>query len=303
MELIELEIFKAVAEQGGITRAAAALHRVQSNVTTRVRQLEQELGVDLFIREGKRMHLSPAGKLLLGYAGQLLDLAREARDAVHDARPRGVFRLGSMESTAAIRLPEPINTYHHRHPEVTLELRTGSIRALTEQVLAGELDAAFVAEPVADAPFEKIPAYDEELVLIAPAGHPPIKSPRDFRPQTMLAFEHGCPYRLRLEQWFEQSGEMPERIVEMTSWHAILGCAAAGMGVAVLPKMVLSTFPDRQFVSVHPLPANLARAPTMLIWRKGTQSPKVNALVDVLKSGRADGHAPARRGRNRKLDA
>lgn len=282
MDLSDLNIFRAVVQAGGITRAAEQLHRVQSNVTTRVRQLEQELGVELFIREGKRLHLSPAGKLLLNYADQLLDLAREAREAVHDAKPRGLFRLGAMESTAAVRLPAPLNDYHHRYPEVTLELQTDSIKVLSERVLHGELDAAFVAEPVADAPFEKAMVYDEELVIVASARQSPIKSPRDLKPQAMLAFEMGCPYRLRLEQWFARSGEMPERIIEMDSWHAILGCTAAGMGVSVLPKMVLTTVPDRKFLSVHPLPPELARAPTMLIWRKGTQSPKVSALLDVL---------------------
>lgn len=305
MDLGDLNIFRAVVQAGGITRAAEQLHRVQSNVTTRVRQLEEELGVDLFIREGKRLHLSPAGKLLLDYADKLLDLANEAREAVHDARPRGLFRLGAMESTAAVRLPRPLNIYHQRYPEVTLELQTDSIKELAERVLRGELDAAFVAEPVADAPFEKVMVYDEELAIIAAARHGPIKSPRDLKPQTMLAFELGCPYRMRLEQWFARSGEMPERIVEMDSWHAILGCTAAGMGVAVLPKMVLTTVPDRKFLSVHPLPPELSRAPTVLIWRKGPQSPKVKALLDVLKADRKNEGLSLKRHRARKdrLDA
>ncbi len=303
MELSDLNIFRTVVQAGGITRAAERLHRVQSNITTRVRQLEQELGVDLFIRQGKRMHLSPAGKLLLNYADQLLDLAREARDAVHDAKPRGLFRLGSMESTAAIRLPGALNEYHHRYPEVTLELHTGNTRELPAKVLRGELDAALVGEPIADAPFEKITVFEEELAIIAAARHPPIRSPRDLQPQTMLAFETGCHYRLRLEQWFAQSGEMPERIIEMTSWHAILGCTAAGMGVAILPKMVLTTFPDRKFLSVHPLPRNLSKAPTVLIWRKGAHSPKVNALLEVLKADRGEARSLHKRGGKRRHDA
>jgi DNA-binding transcriptional LysR family regulator len=210
-----------------------------------------------------------------------------------------------MESAAAVRLPGPLNDYHHRYPEVTLELHTGAIKDLSERVLRGELDAAFVAEPVADAPFEKIMVYDEELAIVASARQPPIKSPRDVNPQAMLAFEMGCPYRRRLEQWFARSGEMPERIIEMDSWHAILGCTAAGMGVSLLPKMVLTTMPDRRFLSVHPLPPELARTPTVLIWRKGTQSPKVSALLEVLA---ADENADATlrkrgKGHKQRLDA
>jgi DNA-binding transcriptional LysR family regulator len=301
MDLADLHIFRSVVHAGGVTRAAARLNRVQSNVTTRVRQLEDDLGVQLFIREGKKLHLSPEGKLLLDYADRLLGLAQEARDAVQDAKPRGLLRLGSMESTAAIRLPEPLNEFHRRYPEVTLELNTESTKGFAPAVLSGELDAALLAEPVADAPFEKVVMYDEELVIVAAGHHGPIRSPRDARPQTMLAFEAGCPYRLRMEQWFAHAGEMPDRIVEMTSWHAILGCTAAGMGVSVLPKMVLTSFPQREFLSIHPLPPALARAPTVLIWRKGILSPKVAALCEVLTtySGRNQSRDTHKNGRHK----
>src|ERR1700741_609935 len=126
MELSDLHVFRTVVDAGGITRAAEKLNRVQSNVTTRIRQLEQTLGVELFIREGRRMHLSPAGKVMLGYAERLLDLAREARDSVHDTKPRGLLRFSSPESTASIRLPPPLSEYCRLYPEVTLELRTGN---------------------------------------------------------------------------------------------------------------------------------------------------------------------------------
>jgi DNA-binding transcriptional LysR family regulator len=69
----------------------------------------------------------------------------------------------------------------------------------------------------------------------------------------------------------------------MTSWHAILGCAAARMGIAVMPRMLLSTFPDARYLSTHPLPAEVNHAPTVLIWRKGAHSPKIDALVEVLR--------------------
>jgi DNA-binding transcriptional LysR family regulator len=304
MDLVDLLIFRSVVQEGGVTRAAEKLNRVQSNVTTRVRQLEDDLGVPLFVREGKRLHLSPAGKVLLGYADRLIALAQEAREALHDTTPRGLFRLGAMESTAAVRLPSPLNEYHHRYPDVTLELQTGNSLELPAKVLRGDLDAALVAEPVPDAPFEKVVIYNEELTIVTSARHPPIRVPRDVRPHALLAFEHGCPYRLRLEQWFAGAGELPERIVEMTSWQAILGCVAAGMGVALLPKMVLTTFPERKFLATHPLPDVIARAPTVLIWRKGMQSPKVSALLEVLTAARdSDRAAPAPKESKRRVEA
>jgi len=136
MDLSDLQIFSAVVHEGSVTRAAERLRRVQSNVTTRIRQLEEDLRVTLFIREGKRLHLAPAGQVLLGYAERLLALAEEARGAVHDEQPRGTFRLGAMESTAAVRLPGLLSEYHKRHPGVVLELRTGNHQLHTKRCVA-----------------------------------------------------------------------------------------------------------------------------------------------------------------------
>jgi DNA-binding transcriptional LysR family regulator len=282
MDLSDLSIFRTVVQAGGITRAAEKLNRVQSNVTTRVRQLESELGVELFIRDGKKLHLSAEGKLLLDYADRLLDLAEEAREAVRDATPRGLLRLGAMESTASVRLPLPMSEYLNLYPEVRLELRTGGPRDLAAAVREGELDAALVAEPIAEAPFEKIPLYDEELVIIADANHSPIRSPNDLNGRTVLAFEPGCPYRQRMDEWFASSGEMPDRIIEMSSYNAMLGCAVAGMGISMVPRIVLRTFPDVKLISIHAIPPQFNLARTVFIRRKGIVSPKVSAFLEVL---------------------
>jgi DNA-binding transcriptional LysR family regulator len=293
MDLSDLQIFSAVVREGGVTRAAERLHRVQSNVTTRIRQLEQDLAVPLFIREGKRLHLAPAGQVLLGYAERLLALADEARGAVQDAKPRGTFRLGAMESTAAVRLPGLLSEYHRRHPGVVLELRTGNPQVLASAILAGELDAALVAEPIADAPFEKTFAFDEELVIVAAAKHPRIGN-KGSLPGTIIVFEHGCPHRKRLEDLYASRREMPERMIELASYHAMLGCVAAGMGIALIPKSVLTTFPERKRLSVHELARTENCAQTVLIWRRGAGSPNVKALEEILR--RRGSSASGRRG-------
>jgi DNA-binding transcriptional LysR family regulator len=287
MDLSDLKIFSAVVREGGVTRAAERLHRVQSNVTTRIRQLEDDIGVSLFIREGKRLHLSPAGQVLLDYADRLLALADEARSAVQDPRPRGLFRLGAMESTAAVRLPGPVSEYHRLYPEVVFELRTGNPPTLSKAILAGELDAALVTLPIADALFEKVAVFEEEPVIVSAAGTPAIgesksKGKKEYFPKTIIAFEHGCPHRKRLEDWYALRDQMPERTIELGSYHAMLGCVAAGMGVALLPKSVLTTFPESKRLRVHRLPPGENRAETYLIWRKGAGSPKIQALRDLL---------------------
>src|SRR5688572_17999652 len=218
MDLSSLEIFKAVAETGSVTRAAARLHRVPSNVTTRVRQLEERLGTALFHRRKRRLILSEEGKTLLDYAERLLALSQEAEAAMRDGVPRGRLALGSLESTAAARLPALLARFHALHPEVRLELVTGTTGALVDRVLAGELAGAFVAEPFTAQGLEMRHVFTEELVLIAPRGlgaleHTPI-----------LAFAAGCSYRRRLEQWLQRQGISPERIMEYGSYHAMVAC-------------------------------------------------------------------------------
>ena len=293
MDLSDLHIFAAVVREGGVTRAAHRLHRVQSSVTTRIKQLEEDLAVSLFLRAGKKLHLTPQGHILLGYADTMLALAQETRAAVRDTRPRGLFRLGAMESTASIRLPAPLSRFHKRYPEVTLELRTGNPVQLATALLAGEIDAAFVAEPVAAAQFDSVPVFSEEMALIV-AKHFPAIGVGSGTPATMIAFEHGCPHRSRLEAWYARRNAMPERVVEMSSYHAMLGCVLAGMGVSLLPRSVLNGFAEKDRLTVYRLPRGLDRVRTLLIWRKGAASPKIDALLRGLGKGGADEKTAAR---------
>lgn len=282
MELSDLRVFRAVAIEGGISRAAAVLHRVPSNVTTRIQNLEADLGVALFIREGKRFQLSVQGKVLLDYSSRLLGLADEARAAMHETAPRGVLSLGAMESTAAIRLPALLGKLHARYPDLAVELRTGAPRPLTARVLAGELDAALVAEPVSDPRLYRVLAYVEPLVVIGPPGHPPIRSARDLQTGTLLAFEPDCPHRQRLETWCAAGGVAPSKIIELGSYHAILGCCVAGMGIALMPAAVLDTYTERGRLSEHRLGGKMGTVKIMLIARKDSLQPKVTALAQLL---------------------
>ncbi|CAM3345695.1 LysR family transcriptional regulator [Paracidovorax anthurii] len=282
LELSELRTFLAVVHAGGINKAAEAMHRAQSSITVRIQQLEEKLGVSLFIREGRSLQLSPAGKVLMDYAARLIDLAQEASEATRNDRPKGLLRLGAMESTAAVRLPQPLGLFHEMYPDVTLELYSDDPRELIQRVLKGELDTALIADPMTDKRLNAMAIYEEELVLVAEARHPPIASPKDVPSKTILAFHPGCPHRQRLEDWFGRSRLKPKRVVEVGSYHLILGCAAVGMGVALMPRSVLSTYVERSRLSVHPLPPKFNRAMTRLVWRKDAPEANILALSRVL---------------------
>jgi len=283
MDLVELQIFKTVAEQGGITKAAAALHRVQSNVTTRVKQLEARLGIKLFHRQGRRLVLSSEGKVLLAYADRLLRLSNEAQAALQGHGPHGVFRLGTLESTAATRLPAVLARYHRSYPAVRLELSTGTSGALVDRVQRGEIEAAFVAEPFPAKNLETLHAFSEELVLITPKDHPRVASPKDIERRVVLAFTTGCSYRRRLEAWLGRASVVAERVMEYGSYHAITACVAAGSGIAVVPKSVLRATGMEAQLAVHPLPPRIAHARTMLVWPRGHRSAPLEALRHELR--------------------
>ena len=282
MDVVELEIFKTVAEQGGVNRAAAALHRVPSNVTTRVKQLEEKLGARLFHRQGRRLVLSSEGKVLLAYADRVLRLCAEAQAALKGNTPQGTFRLGSLESTAATRLPPILARYHTTYPAVRVELVTGTSGALVNKVLSEEVEAALVAEPFSAAGLETELAFVEELVLITPKSYAKIRTPKDIGARTVLAFTTGCSYRRRLEAWLGRANIVPERVMEYGSYHAIVACAAAGSGIAVVPRAVLRAVVAEDQVAVHALPAKIAEAKTKLIWRRGHQSSVLDALRNEL---------------------
>ena len=283
LDLTALEIFKTVAEQGGITRAAARLHRVQSNVTTRVKQLEDRVGTPLFVRQHRRFTLSPHGKLLLAYAERLLDLSAEAEAALRSGRAAGALAIGALESTAATRLPPILSRFHERHPDVRLQLVTGTSGALVARVTAHDIDAAFVAEPFAAGELEVQPVFDETLVLITPADAPAVRTAKDVAHTTLIAFPTGCSYRRRLEEWLGRSAIVPARVLEFASDHAIVACVAAGAGIAIVPRSVMTVSLGRSAVRMHRLPAPVARARTCLAWRRGHRSAALTALLAELR--------------------
>ena len=285
IDLSSLEIFKAVAEQGGITKAAARLHRVQSNVTTRVKQLEERLGTALFIRRNRRLTLSPDGRRLLAYADRLLRLSSEAEAALRDGRPSGTLTLGALESTAATRLPPILARYHRTFPDVRLDLVTGTTGALLGKVANHEVDAAFVAEPITVVDLDVEPVFIEELVVIAPKTAGRIRRPHDVGRATLIAFATGCSYRRRLEAWLDGAKVVPERILEFGSYHAIVACVAAGAGIAVVPRSVLRVSLGRADVAAYRLPAAMAHARACLVWPRGHRSSALDALRAALPSG------------------
>jgi DNA-binding transcriptional LysR family regulator len=285
MRTIDLEallIFRTVVSEGGVNRAAEKLHRVPSNVTTRVRQLEEYLGVRLFRRDGRTLSLTNEGKTLLNYATRLLRLADEAVDELRTGKPQGVFRLGALESTAGSRLAPILSRYHDAHPGVVVELLTGTTALLLSRVRNAEIEAAFVSEPFTAPELQALPVFREELVLITPRTAGPIRSAKDLGRLTMIAFAHGCSYRRRLDDWLGSENVIADRVLEFGSYQGMIACVAAGTGFAVVPKSVLDAVQATDKVRQHKLPARIAANCTHLVWR-GEASLALEGLISMLR--------------------
>jgi DNA-binding transcriptional LysR family regulator len=282
MELSDLNVFQEVARSGGITAAAQKLNRVPSNVTARIQKLEEELGTPLFLRERNRLRISPSGQQLLPYAQQILALSQQAVNELQQDQPSGTLSIGAMEAVAATRLTPPLVKFHSQHKGVELQVKTGPTGLLIEQVLSGELNMALVADPAQDPRLHIEPAFEEELVLVSNLSHPAIKSPKDLDVQgCLLGFNHKCAYRTRLCEWAQQQGILA-KVVEISSYHALLSCVAAGMGVGIVPKALLENYPFIDQIQCHRLPKKWHQTRTALIWRKDASTPAIEAFSSIL---------------------
>ena len=283
LDLTDLHIFSVVVAEGGITMAARKLHRVPSSITMRIKNLEASVGTQLFFRSKQRLHLSPSGEVLLAFVTQLLRLSEEAQSALSGAAPRGALRLGALESTTASRLPAILAAYHKQYPEVQVELITGTNDALVTAVLERRVDAAFVAEAPADREVSHTPLFTERLTVISALDHRRISGPRDVDGDSVIAFPNGCAYRRRLHRWLGATSVATTRVLDLSSYHAIVACVASGTGIALVPESVLDTLPRVQ-VKRHALPREHAHIVTPLIWRTREQSRALLALKEQLRA-------------------
>lgn len=259
MELIALRTFAAVVDEGGILAASRKLNTVQSNVTNRIRRLEQELGAELFVRRGRGLELAPSGRVLLDYARRMLRLERETSAAVRQAgESPGELRVGAMETFAAVHLPPALKQVRAAHPGVELHVCADTTARLTAAVLAHKLDCAFVASPVVHPELSFEPLVVEELVQVHARGGDPARLP-------LILFREGCAYRARALAWQRAIGHAVGDAMEFGTLEGILGCVAVGLGWTLMPRRVVAQSVHAAELVVEPLPEEIGRVPTGLV--------------------------------------
>jgi LysR family transcriptional regulator, cell division regulator len=285
MDTADLRLFAAVARTGGIGKAALELNTVQSNVTARLKALEDRLGTILFERSNRGVVLTAAGQRLLPYAERIGRLLEDATRAVRDdGTPAGPLAIGSLETTAALRLSPLLARFAKSHPAVELSLTTGTSAELVAQVLDRTLDGAFVCGPADHADLQADPMIVEELVVLTAPSVPDLKAllrSGDFK---IIVLRAGCSYRLVFEAWLARRGIVGVRVLEFGTLETIISCVAAGLGVTLLPKSLIGTIWSGDRVATHDLPDGEGRVETVFIrHRDAFATSALRAFVDMAR--------------------
>ena len=259
MELRQLEVFVAVAEEASFTRAADRLHVVQSAVSAAVRNLEGELGARLFDRSTHRVALSDAGRALLPEARATLAAATQARDAVDavSGGVRGTIVLGNLQAQGmrSIDVAGVVAEFRATHPGVEIQIRQGASFEMTTKVRDGVLDLAFVALP--DQRFagvELVRLRTEPMVLAVAADHPLASRTRvqlaALRTETIIDFPDGWGIRMANDHAFAAAGVARSIAYEVNDTGSVIGFIRHGLAIGVLPT---SLFDSRDGIAFVPI--------------------------------------------------
>lgn len=244
MELRQLLYFVKVAKKEHVTQAAEELHVAQSAVSRQIHQLEEELGVKLFLQKGRNLQLTPVGQLFYKrIEGILKDLDRSVQEVHNFLDPEfGEIRLGFPHSLGIHLIPEVVSEFRKKHPNVKFRLKQGIYPSLIRDVVAGECDLAFISPfpDQHDAVTGQI-VLMEELSAILPPNHPLAECESialdQLKDEMFVLFSKG--YSLRPIVWDAclQAGFTPKISFEGEETDTIRGLVAAGMGVSILPNM------------------------------------------------------------------
>lgn len=283
MEFKDLEIFQTIVEKGTITEAAKELNYVQSNITARIRKLEEELNTPLFNRHRKGMSLTPEGKKLLSYSKKILLMMDEMKKAVQAGRePSGKLDIGTVETV--IHLPVILAAYIKKYKNVDLSLVTGVTEQLEEDVLNYKLDGAFVTEHEFHPELVSYDVFQEELVIIS---NKEASSLEQLAEEPFLCFSEGCGYRARLEKWYKDQNLTPKKVMEFGTLETILQSVAAGLGITFVPRSSVAKLIENGTVHSYALPEKYSKIKTVFIRRADSYlTATMEKFIETIKMNR-----------------
>jgi len=283
MNTNDLNLFEAVAHHGSFTKAAEAMFTVQSNVTARIKSLEEEFGTILFDRSSRKVRLTPAGETLMAYSKKLNYLIDEAKRSVGKTEEiKGQVKIGSLETFMATKGPELVNRLASKFPFIDLEFRSAMRGSLISDVMNYRLDAAFVPAPLDVPELDQIWIKDEEVVAVVPENCKSLEDLLKRNPLKAIVFDQGCVFRARLESWLVSKGVSQYHKTVMNSIEGVVNFIESGIGFSFLPKEIISTFYGNRKIKTFSLPRELGLMTTVLTYRKDVPlSPALKAFISL----------------------
>jgi LysR family transcriptional regulator, cell division regulator len=292
--LPDVLVFLNVVRCGSITKAAQRLNMVQSNVTARIKKLEEALGVPLLRRHARGVRLTGGGETFLPMAIRLDAVLNDLGYAFGRGKPikEASLRVGAIETVAAVQLPGLVSGFLGKSPHVDVSVQVGSSASLIDQVKRGELDAAFVSRSFALPGLREEPVFTDELVALAPARKKTLADVFNGTGLKVLVQRLGCSYTERLLGFLKQKKIRPERIMEMGTLEGVIGFVEAEVGIAAMPETFIRPISKGRKLTILSLPKNVAVLQTYLVCLGATASPLVRDFMDYcLETTNKESHA------------
>jgi LysR family transcriptional regulator, regulator for metE and metH len=290
LEARDLRLVQAIAEFGGATHAARHLHLSQSAVSHQLKNLEDRLGVPLFERQGKRLHITSAGRKLVVLAGQvllpLLQAELELKRSVQKERPQ--LRVATQCYTAYHWLPKALQSLLTEHPEVELVLQSDVVGDAEAQLSGGHCDLVLCVAAPRRGPFTKVPLFDDELVLAVPRGHALARKKyvvgADLEAETLIQIAVSAPERERVIKKLFKGQPRVRRVLRLPVTEAVVDLVQAGVGVSILARFTLRQHLARGDVEAVRLTQHgLGRSWTGVFQRNSALDAPIRTLLSTLK--------------------
>ncbi|HYE64683.1 MAG TPA: LysR substrate-binding domain-containing protein [Pyrinomonadaceae bacterium] len=290
MDINQLEVLVAVAQERGFSRAAERLYRTQPAVSQAIRRLEDELGEPLFDRSSKDGTLTASGQVMLKYAQQMLNLRRDAHEAIKELKDlqRGKVTVGANEYTVMCLLPI-ITIYRSRYPHIKIEVKRSLASLIPSEVLGRDVEIGVVTFRPSDPALKAVPAVTDELALIVSPNHPlaakKVVSVRELGVESFIAHNVPSPYRERVVQTFNKYRTPLNISMELPTLEAIKRFVEQGMGVALVPRLTVRDEAERGQVVALTVREMRFERQLHLVYRKGTKlSHAARAFLNIAHS-------------------
>ncbi len=306
MNLNQLRSFVTIARLGSFTRAADLLSLTQPALSVQIKALEESLGQPLFERHGRRVLLTPAGRILVRRARRVLGLVDQtaAEIAALGGLSAGRLVVGTNDSNCLYLLPETVRLFRTRYPAVELHLANSHSTQIVAWVASGQVEFGLVTLPVLNPRIETRPLFRREDVLICPKGHPLIGreavAPRDLVEHPLLLLNRESVSRGLLDQALAEAHMPPRVVMQIGSIEVIKRYVEIGLGVSVVPRFAAERELSEGRLHALPLPWLPQCSIGVAQRRGGFVSPAARAFLALLEerlAGRAAGRAARSRRR------